>query len=102
MIVHKTYLQTKPMDGRLDTKALAVNIAEAVESYHDGSTKARFTITPDLLKLHICSIIPATNRHTTSAQRKRFGKEIDLLLAELGWVPVHPHIRHWIYKKASP
>jgi hypothetical protein len=85
-----------PMDKRLNTKALAKSLANAIRS---GQPDERFKILPDgSVQLDIALIIPATKKKTTEERRKRLHRDLSALLEPHGWRKTGPKV----YSKEKP
>ena len=70
-------------DLRLDTSALAVEVADAIRA---GRVEPWLLWrSPGDVQIKVSVLIPATNRQTTQGRRARFAKAIGLLLEESGW-----------------
>ncbi len=95
-IIEENRVQVEPMDKRLNTKALAKSLANAIRS---GQPDERFKILPDgSVQLDIALIIPATKKKTTEERRKRLHRDLSARLEPHGWRKTRPNV----YSKEKP
>jgi hypothetical protein len=74
--------QLYPMDQRLNVRPIADEIAAIIVSGKEDERVRRKGKTVTVLT---GKIIPATNRQTTAARRKRLAQELERLLIAKGW-----------------
>jgi len=80
--------QLKPMDARLDVKALARETAAMVVNGYESS-RLKWT-NPNRVRILISEVIPTTNQQTTTGRRRRFVDALEQVLGSKGWqrIPV--------------
>jgi hypothetical protein len=94
-IVTEKRRRVRAVDKRLDVKAIAAKVAEAIIA---GRTDERFAMLSDgKLKIEIGRIIPETVAKTTAGRRRKFRKELTALLKGHGWLEV----RHNVYSRVD-
>jgi hypothetical protein len=85
------YRNIEPNQARLNTKALATSIKEAVERGRSSGAKPTGLQwkTDDLVEISRSAIIPDTAaKQTVTSRRKRFKVELEAEMKGIGWDPV--------------
>jgi hypothetical protein len=85
-VVHKSYRQPKGyLDQSMNTMANAKEVADLIQSgktsdvieWRDGGR---------LAVVKVSLLIPATNKQTTAARRKRFTDQLETIMKQHGWI----------------
>jgi hypothetical protein len=74
--------QLSPMDKRINAQQLATEVAAIIR---DGREDARVSWRGRSAVVRTGAVIPATNKQTTAARRKRFSTELEKVLLADGW-----------------
>jgi len=91
-IIDEKRRQLYPMDKRLDVKAIAESLADAIIGDKED---ARIVVNNDgSVRLKIGEIIPETNQQTTSARRTRLRNQLSKILAPHGWKELPANVYH--------
>jgi hypothetical protein len=89
--------QICPIDKRLDTKAIAVELCSIIEKKTLDSRIIYRNEEKTEFKLVISEIITADSKQTLASRRKRFRSQFNEQLKEMGW----EEVGRYIYQKTS-
>jgi hypothetical protein len=77
--------QLSQLDKRMDTKALAQEIASCIINEHKHPAVV-WNNDRDSVEIKISVIIPETYAQTTANRRKRFKQQLETILLDQGWI----------------